>query len=142
MVTCPKPRREKVLGLLFGLVCSLLVLTGCRKLQTVPPVTYPSVVTTREGVAFYVKGLRIPGTMQELRLKEGGTLIWVPLRQVSVVRYTKPVSDTYRPAIIFLTSGGRLQGDVFVDFLIEGTTDMGYWNMSMRDVESLEMGTD
>jgi len=80
--------------------------------------------------------------LQELRLKEGGTLTWVPLKQVSAVRFTQPSRDNYRPAIIFLTGAERLQGDVFVDFLIEGTTDMGYWNMSMRDVESLKMGTD
>jgi hypothetical protein len=105
-------------------------------------VTFPSVVTTRAGLTYYVRGLRLPGIMQELKLKEGDTLTWVPLKQVSVVRFTEQVRYNYRPAIIYLTSGGRLEGDVFVDFLIEGTTDMGYWNMSMRDVESLEMGTD
>jgi hypothetical protein len=99
-------------------------------------------VTTRTGLAYHVRGLRIPGTMQELKLKEGGTLVWVPLKQVSAVRFTQPACNNYRPAIIFLTGAERLQGEVFVDFLIEGTTDMGYWNVSMSDVEGLEMGTD
>jgi hypothetical protein len=138
----PKPGRNKILTLLVGFTYCLLLSAGCHKLQMVPPVTFPSVVTTRAGLAYYVRGLRLPGTMQELKLKEGDTLTWVPLKQVSVVRFTKQVRNNYRPAIIYLTSAGHLQGDVFVDFLIEGTTDMGYWNMSMRDVESLEMGTD
>ena len=142
MEACPRRGRKKVLALLVSLACCLLVCTGCRKWQPQPPVTYPSVVTSREGLAFYVRHLRIPGTLQELRLKEGGTLTWVPLKQVSAVRFTKPACDNYRPAIIYLTGAERLQGEVFVDFLIEGATDMGYWNMSMQNVESLEMGTD
>jgi hypothetical protein len=142
MHACPTRGRKKFLALLVGLACCLLVASGCHKVQMQPPVTYPSVVTTRAGVAFYVRGLRIPGTMQELKLKEGDTLTWVPLKQISAVRFTQPACNNYRPAIIFLTGAERLQGDVFVDFLIEGTTDIGYWNMSMRDVESLEMGTD
>lgn len=134
---------QRVIVLVAGLVCCLLVGSGCRQVQVESsPVTYPSVVTTRSGLAYYVKGLRIPGTIQQLKLKEGGTLVWVPLKQVSAVRFTQPACNYYRPATIFLTGSGRLQGELFVDFLIEGTTDMGYWNMSMGDVESLEMGTD
>ena len=130
--------------MLAGLVCCLVVWTGCgrQRLSTLPPVTYPSVVTTQNGAAFYVKGLRIPGTFQELRLREGDSLTWVPLQQVSVARFTGPACNAYRPAIIFLTGGERLRGDVFADFLIEGTTDPGYWNMPMGDVQSLAMGTD
>jgi hypothetical protein len=143
MHACLKRKRGIIPALLVGLACCLLAATGCRRVQMEPPaVTYPSVVTTRAGLAFHVRGLRIPGTMQELKLKEGGTLVWVPLKQVSAVRFTQPACNNYRPAIIFLTGAERLQGEVFVDFLIEGTTDMGYWNMSMSDVESLEMGTD
>jgi hypothetical protein len=142
MNICRKPGRKNILALLAGLACCLLVGAGCHKVQLAPPVTYPSVVTTRAGLAYYVSGLRIPGTIQELKLKEGGTLTWVLLRQVSAVRFTQPACNNYRPAIIYLTGAGHLQGDVFVDFLIEGTTDMGYWNMSMRNVESLAMGTD
>jgi hypothetical protein len=142
MQACPKRGRKKILALLVGFACCLLVTTGCRRVQMEPPVTYPSVVTTRAGLAYYVRGLRIPGTMQELKLKKGGTLTWVPLKQISAVRFTESACNNYRPAMIFLTGAERLQGDVFVDFLIEGTTDIGYWNVSMSDVESLEMGTD
>jgi len=134
-------RPTKVLVLLACFACGLLVAAGCRRVEMTPPVTYPSVVTSRAGLAFFVRSLRIPGTLQELRLKQGGTLTWVPLKQVSAVRFVKPGRDNYRPAIIFLTDGGRLEGEVFVDFLIEGATDMGYWNMSMLEVERLEMGT-
>jgi hypothetical protein len=134
----------RVLALLAGLVGCLLAGPGCNPYKPKPPPTEanPSVVVTRDGIAFYVKGVRIPGTRQEVRLKLGDTLTWVPLEQVAVIRFTGPIRDTYRLAIIYLTDGSRLQGDVFVDFLIEGTTDLGYWNMPMRKVESLEMGLD
>jgi hypothetical protein len=99
-------------------------------------------VVTQAGMAFYVKGLRIPGTRQELRLREGGTLTWIPLEQVSAVRFSGPIQDTYRQAVITLTGGERLQGEVYVNFLIEGTTDLGYWNMPMRKVESLNLAFD
>ena len=99
-------------------------------------------VVTQDGMAFYVKGLRIPGTRQELRLREGGTLTWVPLEQVSAVRFSGPIQDTYRQAVITLTGGERLKGEVYVNFLIEGTTDLGYWNMPMSKVASLNLAFD
>jgi hypothetical protein len=122
----------------------LLALPACnpqaRKLPPLP--VSPSMVVTQDGMAFYVKGLRIPGTRQELRLRESGTLTWVPLEQVSAVRFSGPVRDTYRQADIILTGGERLQGEVDVNFLIEGTTDLGYWNMPMRKVVSLNLAFD
>jgi hypothetical protein len=133
--------RALALGAVFA--GCLLAGPGCNPYKPKPPSPpNPSVVVTRDGIVFYVKGLRIPGTRQELRLKLGDTLTWVPWEQVAVIRFTGPIRDTYRPVIIYLTDGGRLEGDVFVDFLIEGATDMGYWNMPMRKVESLEMGFD
>ncbi len=144
MKVCPKRGRKKALAFLAGVACCFLVWTGCmpQNPETQPPATYPGVVVTRDGLSFYVKGLRIPGTRQELRLKEGDSLIWVPLEQLAVVRFTGPIRDTYRSAIIYLSGGDKLQGDVFVDFLIEGSTDMGYWNISLRKVESLQLGID
>lgn len=149
MKACPNHRRKKVLAPLAVFACCLLAWSGCgrQRLSTLPPVTFPSVVTTQNGTAFYVKGLRIPGTFQELRLKQGDSLTWVPLQQVSVVRFSSPACDGYRPdgyrpALLFLTNGERLRGEVFTDFLIEGATDAGYWNMSLREVRSLEMGTE
>ena len=122
----------------------LLALSACnpqaKKLP--PPPVSPSMVITQDGTAFYVKGLRIPGTRQELRLREGGTLTWVPLEQVSAVTFSGPLQETYRQAVITLTGGERLQGEVYVNFLIEGTTDLGYWNMPMNKVVSLNLAFD
>lgn len=133
----------RALALVAALAACLLAGPGCApQPKTPPPEPNPSEVVTRDGIAYYVKGLRIPGTRQELRLRQGGTLTWVPLEQVSIVRFTGPIHDSYRPAIIYLTGGEKLQGDIYVDFLIEGTTDLGYWNMPLRKVESLKLGFD
>jgi hypothetical protein len=107
-----------------------------------PPEVSPSVVVTQDGTAYYVKKLRIPGTRQELRLRQSGTLTWIPLEQVSAVRFTGPVQDTYRQSDIILTGGERLQGEVYVNFLIEGTTDLGYWNMPLSKVDRLNLAFD
>ena len=122
----------------------LLALPACNpQANKLPPLPVsPSIVVTQDGMAFYVKGLRIPGTRQELRLRQSGTLTWVPLEQVSAVRFSGPVQDSYRQALITLTGGERLQGEVDVNFLIEGTTDLGYWNMPMRKVASLNLAYD
>jgi hypothetical protein len=66
----------------------------------------------------------------------------VPLEQVSAVRFAGPIQDTYRQAAIILTGGERLQGEVYVNFLLEGTTDQGYWNMPMSKVERLNLAFD
>jgi hypothetical protein len=133
----------RALALLVGIAGCLLALSACNPtVKATPPPVSPSMVITQDGVAFYVKGLRIPGTRQELRLKENDTLTWVPLEQVSAVVFSGPVQDTYRQAVITLTGGERLRGQVFVNFLIEGATDMGYWNMSMSKVASLNLAFD
>jgi hypothetical protein len=133
----------RALALGAVLVGCLLALSACPPAPVKPPpVPSPSFVITREGMGFYVRGLRIPGTRQELRLKEGGTLTWVPLEQVSAVVFDGPIRDTYRHAVIALTGGEKLRGEVFVNFLIEGTTDLGYWNMPMSKVESLYLAYD
>ena len=127
--------------LLAGMAACLLALSACAPYQPTPPPpeVSPSMVITRDGMVFYVKGLRIPGTRQELRLKEASTQTWIPLEQVGAVRFTGPIRDQYRQASISLAGGETLQGEVFVDFLIEGTTDLGYWNMPMSKVERLQL---
>jgi hypothetical protein len=134
----------RALTLLAVVAGCLMALSACnpQAKKGPPPEVSPSVVVTQDGTAFYVKGLRIPGTRQELRLKQNNTLTWVPLEQVSAVRFAGPVQDTYRQADIFLTGGERLQGEVYVNFLIEGTTDLGYWNMPMRKVDRLNLAFD
>ena len=134
----------RVLALLAVFAGGLLAVSACNPQALKPPPreVSPSMVVTQDGMAFYVKGLRIPGTRQELRLKEGGTLTWIPLEQVSAVRFSGPIQDSYRQAVIILTGGERLQGEVYVNFLIEGATDLGYWNMPMRKVASLNLAFD
>ena len=134
----------RALALLVVVAGCLLALSACNpQAKKLPPLPVsPSMVVTQDGMAFYVKGVRIPGTRQELRLREGGTLTWVPLEQVSAVRFSGPVQDTYRQALITLTGGERLQGEVYINFLIEGTTDLGYWNMPMSKVASLNLAFD
>ena len=133
----------RALAVLAVFIGCLLAWPGCapKKPTPAPPPT-PSTVVTKDGLAFSVTGVRIPGTRQDLKVKLGDSLVWVPLDKVAVVRFSGPIRDTYRPAIIYLEDGEKIIGDVFVDFLIEGATDLGYWNMPMRKVESLEMGFD
>jgi hypothetical protein len=134
----------RALVLLAVVAGYLLALSACNPQanKLPPPPVSPSMVVTQEGMAYYVKGVRIPGTRQELRLRQSGTLTWVPLEQVSAVVFSGPVQDTYRQAVITLTGGERLQGEVYVNFLIEGTTDLGYWNMPMNKVVSLNLAFD
>jgi hypothetical protein len=133
----------KALVRLVVLAACLLPLSACNPEVKKPPVETPaSVVYTKDGMAFYVKGVRIPGTRQELRLKESGTLTWVPLEQVMGVWFIGPVHETYRHALVLLTGGERLEGEVYVNFLIEGTTDLGYWNMPMSKVERINFAFD
>jgi hypothetical protein len=108
-----------------------------------PPASQPSVVTTQEGLAFYVHRLRLPGTRQELLLRSGGTRTWLPLAAMQELRFTGPLQERYQPALIYLTSGEQLQGEIFVgQILLEGITDLGYWNMPLSKVVRLEFGTD
>ena len=134
----------RAMSLLAVVASCLLALSACNPQAMKPPPlpVSPSMVVTQDGVAFYVKGLRIPGTRQELRLKEGETLTWLPLEQVSAVTFSGPIQDTYRQGDIILTGGEKLQGEVYVNFLIEGTTDLGYWNMPMSKVASLNLAFD
>ena len=143
MNACPNLAGLRALVRLVVLAGCLLPLFACNpQAKLPPPEVQPSVVVTQDGMAFYVKGLRIPGTRQELRLKESGTLTWVPLEQVMGVWFIGPIRDTYRHAIVLLTGGERLEGEVYVNFLIEGTTDLGYWNMPMGKVDRLNLAFD
>ena len=143
MNACPSLAGLRALVRLVVLAGCLLPLSACNpQIKRPPPEVQPSVVVTQDGTAFYVKQVRIPGTRQELRLKASGTLTWVPLEQVYAVRFTGPVRETYRQAVITLTGGEQLQGEVYVNFLIEGTTDLGYWNMHMSKVERLNLAFD
>jgi hypothetical protein len=116
-------------------------LSACAEVQVALPPTWPSLVTAEDGVHYYVSGLRVPGTRQELRTRRGDANLWVPLYRVSTIRFTSPAHDDYRHADIVLDSGEILQVEVDVNQLLEGYTEGGYWNMSMGKMHRLEMGT-
>jgi len=118
------------------------MLSACLPKPEPPPPGYPSEVFTESNTAFYVRGLRMAGTFQDWRLKQGGSIFWLPFDQVVGLRFTGPVQGGYRPAQVFLSEGDQIRGELFVDFIIEGTTDVGYWNMSMSQVERLSIGTE
>lgn len=105
-----------------------------------PPLQFPSIVITEEGIQFSVYGLKLPGSSQELKLKKGGATTWVPLSIIRVITFTGPEEDRFRPALISLISGERFSGELFADQLIEGTTDVGYWNMPLAQIRQLGMG--
>ena len=107
-----------------------------------PPPTYPSRVITQEGMAYMVNRLRLPGTRQEILIQDGSVKQWLPLNLIQSLRFSGAPRERYRQAEIILTSGERLQGEVFVGTLVEGTTDLGYWNMPLARIERLDLGAD
>ncbi len=107
-----------------------------------PPIKTPSKIITMDGYEFFVFGLKLPGSSQELKLKEGDTTTWVPLAIMRVVTFTGPEDERFRPAEIVLISGEKLKGDLFVGQLIEGTTDEGYWNIFLNKVRQIGMGAE
>lgn len=133
-----KPRAP--LSLFLAMV--LLAAAACAPTPTPPSsrIKTPSKVITEEGVEFSVWGLKLPGSSQELKMKQGGAKTWVPLSIIRVITFTGPEDERFRLAQIFLTSGERLSGPLFVDQIIEGTTDLGYWNMPLRDVRQVGIG--
>jgi len=124
------------------LVVVLLVVAACAPQAPPPPPTakIPSKVISGAGMEFLVYGLKFPGTSQDFKMREGEALIWLPLSIVQSVRLSGPELDNYRQAEVVLTSGERFRGELFVGQLIEGTTDVGYWNLSLKEVRSLVMG--
>jgi hypothetical protein len=121
----------------------LFMAAGCiREVVLPPPESWPSRVVTSDGVRFEVRNLRIAGTRQDFKLKVAGTTTWIPLSEVANVRLWGQIVEQYRPARIFLLKSGRLEGELFVDFILEGTSDQGYWNMPLNKVEALDMGSD
>ena len=123
------------------LAAALLSASSCN--PTPPPtpiIKTPSKVITEAGIEFFVWRLKLPGSSQELKLKQAGSMTWVPISVIQVITFSGPETDRYRPADIWLTSGERLQGDLFVDLIIEGSTDQGYWNMSLAKVRQIGLG--
>ena len=129
-----------IVVLVLGLACFL---GACAEKQVAPPPTptWPSIVTSDEGVQYYVSGLRIPGTRQEIRTRKGEANLWIPLSQITGIRFTTPVFEDYRAAEIVLNSGETLRVEVEANQILEGRTEAGYWNMPLSNMNSLELGT-
>jgi hypothetical protein len=123
------------------LAAALLAVTACvRPPKPPPPIKIPSKVVTEEGYEFAVYGLKLPGSSQELKLKKGGALTWIPLSIIEIITFSGPEDERFRPADIVLISGEKLKGDLFVDQIIEGNTDLGYWNMPLKNIRQVGMG--
>jgi hypothetical protein len=136
----PTGRANTGTGKALFLVWVCLMVAACAGEVVPPPLpTYPGKVFTDEGKAFYVWNIRFPGTRQELRVKIGGTQTWVPLSVIHGVRFLGPEKDLYRESEIYTISGDKFRGLVYVGGLLEGTTDVGYWNMPFNKVEMLQM---
>ena len=123
------------------LVLALLAVGACAPLPPPSPtIKTPSKVISEEGMEYFVYGLRLPGTSQDFKMRQDGALIWLSLSIIRYLRLSGPEVDNYRQAEVVLTSGEKLRGEAFVGQLIEGTTDVGYWNMSLKKVRNLGMG--
>ncbi len=106
-----------------------------------PPPAAPSVVTSEDGVRYYISGLRIPGTRQEIRTRKGDANLWIPLAQISKIHFTSPVFEDYRQAEIILVSREVVRVEVDTNQILEGRTEAGYWNMPLGRIRSVDFGT-
>ena len=127
----------------YGLLALWMVAACSPKVAPPPPIpTYPTRVITEDGMAYAVSGFKLPGTRQELTLRVDDARQWIPLDQIQSVRFSGPVRHNYRQAEIVLLGGERFQAKVYVHILVEGNTDIGYWNMSLSKIARLDLGSD
>ena len=129
--------------ILWLLLLSALVGSGCTPPLPPPPpiITYPSRIVTEDGATFLINELRLPGNSQELRLRRGTATMWVEPSLMQTIRFSGPDRDRYRQADIWFMDGHRLQAEIFVDVLLEGTAEGLYWNMPLSRVQLLQFGT-
>lgn len=134
--------RIKASPLWWALILWLVAACAPQTLPPPPTPLYPSKIVTTDGVAFTVHRLRLPGTRQEITLRYNDAKQWMALNLLQRVRFTSPPKDGYRQAEIILTSGERMKAEVFVNTIVEGSTDLGYWNMSLSKIDRLDLGSD
>jgi hypothetical protein len=134
------PNLSRPLLAFFGAL--LLAVAACAPVTPPkePPFKAPSKVISEGGMEFFVYSLKLPGTSQDFKMRVRDSLVWLPLSSVLYLRLAGPEQDNYRQAEVVLTTGEKFKGELFVGQLIEGTTDVGYWNMSLKDVRNLAMG--
>ncbi len=128
-------------GVCALLAAALLFIAACslHSKPPPPPPNFPARVITQDGLAFYVQNFRLPGSRQDLQMKQGEAKTWVPLSIVGNIHFRDPEKDRYRVAEILLLSGEKLKGEIFVDTLVEGSTDVGYWNIHFNKVERVDL---
>jgi len=128
-------------GMCALLGAALLFIAACSLHHSLPPPPppFPARVVTQDGLAFYVRDFRLPGSRQDLQMKQGEAKTWVPISIVGNIHFRGPEQDRHRPAEIMLLSGERLRGEVFVDTLVEGSTDVGYWNIHFSKVDRVDL---
>jgi hypothetical protein len=127
----------------LALLAMALLAAACSRKVTPPPpppIITPSKVITMDGVEYCVWRLRLAGTSQEVMVRAGGGQVWLPLSIIRHLRLSGPEKDRYRAGEVVLTSGEKFRGEVFVGHLLQGTTDVGYWNMPLSQVSQLWMG--
>jgi hypothetical protein len=130
---------------LFWGILILWLVAACAPLTGSPPPpapVYPTRVITQDGMAYMVNQFRLPGTRQELTLRYDGTRQWIALNLLRYLTFKGPVRESYREAEIILLSGEKMQTEVFVNIIVEGNTDLGYWNMPLSRIERLDLGSD
>jgi len=128
------------------LVAALVLLASLacrhRRSEPLPPAPIPSMVITTGGVAYYVHDLKIPGSLQEFEVKKGGATTWIPLDIIRNVRFTGIPLEGYRPVKLFLLEGEMVEGLMRTDMiLLEGRSDIGYWNMALDKISIIDWGT-
>jgi len=129
----------------LGWVLALWLLAACapRVLPPPPAPVYPSRVITQDGLAFTVHRLKLPGTRQEITVRDGAAKQWLALNLLQSVRFAGPTQAGYRQAEIYLISGDKMRGEVYVvNVVVEGSTDLGYWNMPLSKIDRLDLGRD
>ena len=133
------PNLRRPLGPFLGAL--LLALAACAPVTPVPPsFKAPSKVISESGMEYFVYSLKFPGTSQDLKMRVADSLIWLPLSSVLYLRFYGPEQDNYRQAEVGLTTGEKFKGEDYVGQVIGGDTDVGYWNISLKDVKQLAMG--
>jgi hypothetical protein len=134
------PTSWKLLTAFF--LAGLLLTAACAPLPPPPPPQpSPSKVISEEGIEYFVYQLKLPGTSQELKLKADGNLTWLPLNIVKFVFFSGETVDNYRHADVVLASGEKVRGELYVGYLVEGNTDLGYWNMPLEKVSKMALAT-
>jgi hypothetical protein len=137
----PWPNLSRPLGAFLGAL--LLAAAACAPVTPVPPTfKTPSKVISEAGMEYFVYSLKFPGTSQDLKMRVRDSLIWLPLSSVLYLQFFGPELDNYRQVEVVLTTGEKVKGEVYVGQLIEGSTDVGYWNISLKDVRQVAMGAE